>query len=79
MEKTTIETKPRFDKGKNGSHRLRAHGWVPAVMYGKGVDPYHLAVDRNLMNRLFHTTGGANRVYSLKLDDKRQQEVLRED
>lgn len=76
MEKIMIETKPRWDLGKNGSRRLRKEGWVPAVMYGKGVEPYSLAVEYHYVNQLFHTPGGIHRLYHLKLDDQKVHQVL---
>lgn len=79
MEMTVIETKRRWDLGKNGSYRMRKEGWVPAVMYGGGEPSVPLAVDRKIMNRLLHNPGGRNHLYVLKLDDQRQKQVLIKD
>jgi large subunit ribosomal protein L25 len=76
MEKTVIQARRRWDLGKNGSHRLRNEGWVPAVMYGRGQDPVPLAVETAVMDRLLHTPTGRNEIYTLKLDDQNQQNVL---
>ncbi len=76
MEKTVIQARRRWDLGKNGSHRLRGEGWIPAVMYGKGSDPMPLAVERAFLDRLLHTPSGRNQIYALKLDDQNTKDVL---
>jgi large subunit ribosomal protein L25 len=76
MEKTMIQARRRWDLGKNGSHRLRNEGWIPAVMYGKGSDPVPLAVERAFLDRLMHTPSGRNQIYALKLDDQNSTDVL---
>ena len=36
MNETTLNAKPRTEKGKAASGRLRRAGWIPAVVYGEG-------------------------------------------
>ncbi len=36
---------PRSDFGKGAARRLRRTGMVPAVIYGRGTDPVHVAID----------------------------------
>ena len=36
MNTTTLNAKPRTEKGKAASGRLRRAGWIPAVVYGEG-------------------------------------------
>lgn len=79
MEPITIETKRRWDLGKNGSHRQRVSGYVPAVLYGKDEVSVPLAVDRKMLDHLLHTPGGRNRTYTLKLDEQNTKEVLIKD
>lgn len=79
MEPITIETKRRWDLGKNGSHRLRVSGYVPAVLYGKDEVSVPLAVDRKILDQLLHMPGGRNRTYTLKLDEQNTKEVLIKD
>jgi large subunit ribosomal protein L25 len=76
MEKLIIEAKRRWDLGKGGSRRLRREGMIPAILYGAEEEPLPVAIDRKLMDQYLHTEGGRNRIYTLKLDDKNQKEVL---
>ena len=79
MESMIVETKRRWDLGKNGSHRLRVTGWIPAVIYGKDEASVPVAVDRKLFDRLLHTPGGKNRTYKLQMDENTVKEVLVKD
>ncbi|HOT01882.1 MAG TPA: 50S ribosomal protein L25 [Acidobacteriota bacterium] len=76
MERVTIEARRRWDLGKNGSHRLRETGWVPAVVYGKDTDPLPLAVEQAFMDRLLHNPEARNQICDLKVDDMKQLAVL---
>ena len=79
MEKVIVEARKRWDLGKNGSYRLRKEGMVPAVVYGNDLEPVPVAVERKLMDHLLHQPGGKNKIYFLKLDDKKKIEVLIKD
>jgi len=76
MEKLAIETKRRWDLGKNGSRRLRKEGWIPAVVYGSNEESIPIAIERKNMDMLLHTEGGRNNVYLLMLDKDNQKDVL---
>lgn len=43
MEQMKLEAEPRSVVGKK-SRQLRADGWIPAILYGKGVDPMPLKI-----------------------------------
>lgn len=43
MEQRTLEAEPRPVVGKK-VRRLRAEGWIPAILYGKGVKPMPLQI-----------------------------------
>ena len=54
--------------GSRASRRLRKTGQVPAVVYGQGVEPTHVAVDHHDLSQAFHTPAGANVVINLEID-----------
>jgi large subunit ribosomal protein L25 len=55
MERVQIPVEPRTETGTWGAKRLRKQGLVPAVMYGKGIEPAVLQVDaRTLAESLRH-------------------------
>jgi len=76
MANTVIEARRRWDLGKNGSRRLRAKGWIPAIVYGKGIDPLPLMVELAPVDRLLHDSAARNQLCLLQTDDKSQREVL---
>jgi large subunit ribosomal protein L25 len=44
MSDTTLSASRRAEFGKGPSRRLRSAGQIPAVLYGHGMDPVHLAL-----------------------------------
>lgn len=74
-EKMATETRTEF--GKGASRRLRATGKIPAVVYGHGGDPIHLALPgHQTMMALRH--GGSNALLSLDIDGAEQLALVRE-
>jgi len=64
--KISAETRTEF--GKGGARRTRRAGLVPAVLYGHGEKPKHIALPaREFAAAIRH--GGANQVFSLELAD----------
>ena len=45
MEVTTIQSEPRSERGRRQIAQLRETGKVPAVVYGLGHEPEHLAIE----------------------------------
>ena len=54
--------------GSRAARRLRKTGQVPAVVYGRGTEPTHVAVDHHDLTQAFHTPAGANVVINLEID-----------
>lgn len=66
-DQTTLKAEPRNEFGKGAARRLRRDHKIPAVMYGHGADPVHLALpghDTLLALRV------ANALLSIDLDGK---------
>lgn len=73
-----LTAKPRSERGKNASRRLRAAGEVPGVIYGGGEAPAavtfkHDALMHNLENEAFYS-----HVLKIDVDGKPQNAILRE-
>ncbi|WP_293002801.1 50S ribosomal protein L25/general stress protein Ctc [Mycobacterium sp.] len=61
----------RTETGKGASRRARRDGWVPAVLYGHGTDPQHLALPgRDFAAVLRHA--GTNAVLTLDIEGTEQ-------
>jgi large subunit ribosomal protein L25 len=68
-EKITAQTRTEF--GKGAARRIRRADMVPAVIYGHGNDPIHIALPgHDAMMALKH--GGANALLEIEIDGKTQ-------
>jgi len=54
--------------GSRASRRLRATGMVPAVVYGLGTEPKHVAVNHHDLSVAFHGEGGTHALINLEID-----------
>lgn len=74
----TLPARPRSLRGKGPARRARAEGLVPAVLYGRGLEPVSLAVDAKAMYSALHTEAGGNVLVTLQVDGKRFLAIPRE-
>jgi large subunit ribosomal protein L25 len=67
VSEARLSAETRTEFGKGGARRTRRAGKVPAVIYGHGADPRHVALPaRELANAIRH--GGANVLLTLELE-----------
>jgi large subunit ribosomal protein L25 len=67
VSEVRLSAETRTEFGKGGARRTRRAGKVPAVIYGHGADPRHVALPaRELANAIRH--GGANVLLTLDLE-----------
>jgi large subunit ribosomal protein L25 len=67
VSEVRITAEPRSEFGKGGARRTRRAGKIPAVLYGHGTAPRHLALPaREFAHAL--RAGGANALLTLVLD-----------
>lgn len=68
MSEVKISAEPRTEFGKGGARRTRRAGKVPAVVYGHGENPKHIALPaREFAAAIRH--GGTNTVFELLDED----------
>ena len=71
MSEVRMAAEIRTDFGKGGARRTRRAGNIPAVLYGHGAAPKHVALPaREFANAVRH--GGANVLITLALEGKDQ-------
>jgi large subunit ribosomal protein L25 len=71
VSETRLSAETRTEFGKGGARRTRRAGKVPAVIYGHGADPRHVAIPaREFANALRH--GGFNVLLTLDLEGGEQ-------
>ncbi|MDQ7910970.1 50S ribosomal protein L25/general stress protein Ctc [Phytohabitans sp. ZYX-F-186] len=66
MSEVKISAEPRTEFGKGGARRTRRAGKVPAVLYGHGEKPQHIALPaREFAAAIRH--GGINQVFAIDI------------
>jgi large subunit ribosomal protein L25 len=69
VSEVRIVAEPRTEFGKGAARRTRRAGKVPAVLYGHGADPVHVALPGHELMLALKTP---NVLFSLELDGKSQ-------
>jgi len=68
MAQVTLKAATGRQLGSRASRRLRREGQVPAVVYGRGTEPKHVAVDHHDLTIAFHSAAGFNVLINLEID-----------
>ena len=68
MAKSVLNVETRVRTGKGGSRKVRRDGLVPAVVYGKGIEPLNLRIDPKALQQAIATEAGWNTLITLKGD-----------
>lgn len=68
MAEVKLGAQRREDTGKGAARRARAAGKVPGVVYGLGIDPIAVEVDRREFVTALHGEGGFNTLLNLQID-----------
>ncbi|MGH3868517.1 MAG: 50S ribosomal protein L25/general stress protein Ctc [Pseudonocardiaceae bacterium] len=71
MSEVRLAAEPRTEFGKGAARRTRRAGKIPAVLYGHGSDPLHVALPALEFARVVREQG-SNAVLSLDLDGQPQ-------
>lgn len=75
METSKLKAEPRQARGSRAAARLRRQGKLPAIVYGHGETPEHIAVDRHDLALLLEH--GAHLV-ELQMDGKSEPALVKE-
>ena len=81
MTKTTeLKAQPRAETGKEAARKLRAGGRIPAVMYGKDMEPRGLSLDLKETEYLFQRIAVENTILDLVIEGEKPpvQALIRE-
>ncbi len=72
MERVNLEAKMRSSTGTGPVQKLRRAGQVPAVVYGRGIEPTTVVVDAKALRGALHTTAGMNVLIDMTIGDGTQ-------
>jgi len=69
MSEVSLRAQVGRAPGSRESRRIRRQGLVPAVVYGKGVEPIPVAVDAHDLHVVLHTEAGTNAIIKLEIEN----------
>lgn len=78
MSTAKLAAKPRTVTGSAAARRLRAADHIPAVIYGHGMAPLSLTVERRDLRIALSGAAGANTVLTLDVDGTSYAAVIKE-
>jgi len=78
MAEVTLKAIKREDTGKGSARRARAAGRVPAIVYGQGIEPVAIAVDRREFVTALLTDAGMNVLLNIEVDGSTTTALTRE-
>jgi len=65
----TLKAKLRNEKGR-ATQKLRAAGFIPAILYGPGIKNKNIAVEYQEFIKLYHNAGGSSLI-SLEIEGEK--------
>jgi large subunit ribosomal protein L25 len=78
MSQTTLVAQTGRPTGTAASRRLRAEGHIPGVLYGRGMEPISVTVERRELRLALSGPAGANTVLALQVGGKSYPAVIKE-
>jgi large subunit ribosomal protein L25 len=78
MAELKLQATKRDETGKGAARRSRTVGRVPAVLYGRGMDPVSLEVDRRDFVTALKTDAGMNVLLDIEVDGTNTLALTRE-
>ena len=78
MSNTKLVAQPRTTKGSPAARRLRAEGHIPGVIYGQGMAPVSVTVERRDLRLALSGPAGSNTVLTLEVDGKSYPAVVKD-
>lgn len=78
MSQTKLVATTGRTTGSPSSRRLRAEGHIPGVLYGRGMSPISVSVERRELRLALSGPAGSNTVLALEVDGKSYPAVVKE-
>ncbi len=78
MSNTKLAALPRNTTGSPAARRLRAEGHIPGVIYGQGMTPISVTIERRELRLALSGPAGSNTVLSLEVDGKSYPAVVKD-
>jgi large subunit ribosomal protein L25 len=78
VAEVALKAVKRGDTGKGSARRSRASGRVPAIVYGRGMEPIAIEVDRREFVTALLTDAGMNVLLNIQIDGSSTTAITRE-
>jgi large subunit ribosomal protein L25 len=78
MSEVTLAAESGRTIGSRSSGRLRGEGRVPGVVYGHGISPVSVSVDRKQLRAVLHTDAGHNAVINLEIGSDKHLTIVKD-
>jgi len=78
MSQTTLVATPRTGSGTAIARRLRTEGHIPGVLYGRGMEPISVTVERREFRMALSGPAGVNTVLALQVGGTSYPAVVKE-
>jgi large subunit ribosomal protein L25 len=78
MAEVKLAAKKRTATGKGPARQARMAGRVPATLYGHGIEPVSIDLDRRELITAFHTDAGMNVLLDIEIDGGNTLAIARE-
>ena len=78
MNETILTAELGRRAGSSDSRRLRTEGKIPAVVYGHGMDPLTISVDRRELRQALSGTAGMNTILDLTVDGTMYPTIIKD-
>lgn len=78
MSQTKLTATTGRTTGSPSSRRLRAEGHIPGVLYGRGMSPISVSVERRELRLALSGPAGSNTVLALEVDGQSYPAVVKE-
>jgi large subunit ribosomal protein L25 len=78
MAEVRLKAARREGTGKGAARKARAAGQVPAIVYGRGMEPASIVVDRREFVTALHTEAGMNVLLDLEIGNETTLALTRE-
>lgn len=75
---TKLAAQSRTASGSAAARRMRAEGHIPAVVYGLGMDPLSISVERRELRLALSGAAGVNTVLSLEVEGTTYPSVIKD-
>lgn len=75
---TRLVATPRTTKGSPAARRLRTEGQIPGVLYGQGMSPISVTVERRELRLALSGPAGSNTVLALEVDGTSYPAVIKD-